>query len=63
VCVGHTCHEVYILRHGSFRRIPDLVIWPGLNMPLIYLFIYLFILCYYNILIVFAYFFFVDRKS
>jgi hypothetical protein len=42
VCVGHTCHEVYILRHGSFRRIPDLVIWPGLNMPLIYLFIYLF---------------------
>ncbi|CAG0921898.1 unnamed protein product [Notodromas monacha] len=25
---GHTLREIYALRHGSFRRIPDVVIWP-----------------------------------
>lgn len=26
---GHTCHEIFELRHGSLRRIPDIVIWPS----------------------------------
>ena len=26
---GHTLHEVFILREGKFKRIPDLVVWPG----------------------------------
>ena len=25
---GHTCHEIYLLRHGLIPRIPDVVIWP-----------------------------------
>ncbi|KAI0207103.1 Alkyldihydroxyacetonephosphate synthase, peroxisomal [Lamellibrachia satsuma] len=25
---GHTLHEVFILREGKFKRIPDLVVWP-----------------------------------
>ena len=25
---GHTCHEIYNLRHGIVGRIPDVVIWP-----------------------------------
>lgn len=25
---GHTLHEIVTLRNGSFKRIPDLVIWP-----------------------------------
>jgi len=27
--VGHTLAEVFILREGRFKRIPDLVVWPG----------------------------------
>lgn len=26
---GHTCHEIFELRHGMLHRIPDLVIWPS----------------------------------
>jgi len=26
---GHTCQEVYALRFGSFKRIPDIVVYPG----------------------------------
>ncbi|KAK2149953.1 hypothetical protein LSH36_429g00019 [Paralvinella palmiformis] len=26
---GHTLHEVFILREGTFKRIPDAVIWPS----------------------------------
>ena len=26
---GHTCHEVFELRHGTLHRIPDIVIWPN----------------------------------
>ena len=25
---GHTCHEIYLLRHGTIPRLPDIVIWP-----------------------------------
>lgn len=25
---GHTMHEIFILREGSFERLPDIVIWP-----------------------------------
>lgn len=25
---GHTLREIFILKHGSFERIPDVVIWP-----------------------------------
>lgn len=25
---GHTLHELFILREGKFKRIPDLVVWP-----------------------------------
>ncbi|KAM0731917.1 Alkylglycerone-phosphate synthase [Formica fusca] len=25
---GHTLREVYLLKHGSFERIPDIVVWP-----------------------------------
>lgn len=25
---GHTCHEIYHLRHGVISRIPDIVVWP-----------------------------------
>lgn len=25
---GATCHEVYLLRHGTIPRIPDAVVWP-----------------------------------
>lgn len=25
---GHTLHEVFLLREGKFKRIPDLVVWP-----------------------------------
>ncbi|CAC5367619.1 AGPS [Mytilus coruscus] len=26
---GHTLHEVFLLREGKFKRIPDLVVWPN----------------------------------
>lgn len=26
---GHTLHEIFQLRGGTFKRIPDLVVWPG----------------------------------
>ena len=26
---GHTCHEIFELRHGVLHRIPDIVIWPS----------------------------------
>lgn len=26
---GHTLREVYLLKHGSFERIPDIVVWPS----------------------------------
>ena len=26
---GHTCQEIYMLRYGSFNRIPDVVVYPG----------------------------------
>lgn len=26
---GHTLHEVFVLREGIFKRIPDLVVWPN----------------------------------
>lgn len=26
---GHTCHEIFELRHGMLHRIPDIVIWPS----------------------------------
>lgn len=25
---GHSAHEIYELRYGSFHRIPDIVVWP-----------------------------------
>lgn len=25
---GHTLREIYILKHGTFERIPDIVVWP-----------------------------------
>lgn len=25
---GHTCHEIYLLRHGAIPHIPDIVVWP-----------------------------------
>lgn len=25
---GHTLRDIYLLRHGSFKRIPDIVVWP-----------------------------------
>ncbi|XP_050480477.1 alkyldihydroxyacetonephosphate synthase isoform X1 [Bombus huntii] len=25
---GHTLREIYLLKHGSFDRIPDIVLWP-----------------------------------
>jgi len=28
--IGHTLHEVFILREGRFARIPDIVVWPGM---------------------------------
>ncbi|EFN84574.1 Alkyldihydroxyacetonephosphate synthase, peroxisomal [Harpegnathos saltator] len=26
---GHTMREIFLLKHGSFERIPDIVIWPN----------------------------------
>jgi alkyldihydroxyacetonephosphate synthase len=26
---GHTCRDIFRLRHGTFERVPDVVIWPG----------------------------------
>jgi alkyldihydroxyacetonephosphate synthase len=26
---GHTCQEIYLLRFGSFARVPDIVVYPG----------------------------------
>ncbi|KAI8495543.1 hypothetical protein Bbelb_265150 [Branchiostoma belcheri] len=26
---GHTLHEIFILREGTFKRVPDVVIWPS----------------------------------
>jgi hypothetical protein len=28
--LGHTLHEIFILREGRFKRIPDFVVWPGI---------------------------------
>lgn len=28
-CHGHTLHDIWHLREGTFTRIPDIVIWPG----------------------------------
>ncbi|XP_076758899.1 alkyldihydroxyacetonephosphate synthase isoform X2 [Xylocopa sonorina] len=25
---GHTLREIYLLKHGSFKRIPDIILWP-----------------------------------
>ncbi|XP_065838679.1 alkyldihydroxyacetonephosphate synthase, peroxisomal-like [Oscarella lobularis] len=25
---GHTCHEIFALRHDTIKRVPDLVVWP-----------------------------------
>lgn len=25
---GHTLREIYLLKHGSFERLPDIVLWP-----------------------------------
>jgi len=30
--VGHTLHEVFVLREGRFARIPDIVVWPCKSM-------------------------------
>ena len=30
VCIsGHCLHEIFVLREGMFKRIPDIVVWPG----------------------------------
>lgn len=26
---GHSCQEVFDLRYGAFKRVPDVVVWPG----------------------------------
>lgn len=26
---GHTLRDIYLLRHGSFKRVPDIVVWPS----------------------------------
>lgn len=26
---GHTVQEIYLLKYGTFERIPDIVIWPS----------------------------------
>ena len=26
---GHTLHDIFVLREGTFERIPDVVVWPG----------------------------------
>lgn len=26
---GHTLREIYLLKQGSFERIPDIVLWPS----------------------------------
>nr|XP_032624376.1 alkyldihydroxyacetonephosphate synthase, peroxisomal isoform X3 [Chelonoidis abingdonii] len=26
---GHCLHEIFVLREGMFKRIPDIVVWPG----------------------------------
>lgn len=26
---GHTLHDIFMLREGTFERIPDIVAWPG----------------------------------
>ncbi|CAH1241220.1 AGPS [Branchiostoma lanceolatum] len=26
---GHTLHEIFILREGRFKRVPDVVVWPS----------------------------------
>nr|XP_012144006.1 PREDICTED: alkyldihydroxyacetonephosphate synthase isoform X4 [Megachile rotundata] len=26
---GHTLRDIYLLRHGSYKRIPDIVVWPS----------------------------------
>ena len=26
---GHSLHEIFILREGRMKRIPDLVVWPS----------------------------------
>ena len=34
--LGHTLHEVFLLREGRFKRVPDLVMWPCELSPLVY---------------------------
>jgi len=29
---GHTLREIYLLRHNSFERIPDIVLWPSKSL-------------------------------
>lgn len=26
---GHTLREIFTLRHGMFKRIPDIILWPS----------------------------------
>lgn len=26
---GHTLREIFVLRHGMFKRIPDIILWPS----------------------------------
>ena len=26
---GHTLREIFTLRHGNFKKIPDIVVWPS----------------------------------
>ena len=26
---GHTLKEIFLLKHGSYQRIPDIVLWPS----------------------------------
>ena len=32
--LGHTLHDIFVLREGKFKRIPDLVVWPGMYVVL-----------------------------
>lgn len=26
---GHTLREIYMLKHGTYQRIPDIILWPS----------------------------------
>ena len=36
IFLGHTLHEVFVLREGRFPRIPDFVIWPGIAIQIVH---------------------------